>query len=47
MTRITSAQITKSESNTKHHRNQEIAQKSNKQDSATDRTNNRGKIFCD
>ncbi len=47
MTRTASTQITKSESNTKHCRDQEVAQRSDKQDSATKRTNNRGKIFCD
>ena len=47
MTRTTSAQITKSESNTKHCRDQEVAQRSDKQDSATEEINDRGKIFCD
>jgi len=47
MTRTTSAQITNSESDTKHYRDQEVAQRSDKQVSVTDRMNNRGKIFCD
>ena len=46
MTRTTSAQITKSESDTKHCRDQEVAQRSDKQNSATKETNNRGKTFC-
>jgi hypothetical protein len=40
-----SAQITKSESNIKHCRDQEVAQRSDKQNSATEETNNRDKIF--
>jgi len=47
MTRTTSAQITKSESNTKHYRDQEVAQRFEKQDSVTDETNDRGKTFHD
>ncbi len=47
MTRTASTQITKSESNTRHYRDQEVAQRPDKQDSATKRTNNRGKTFCD
>ena len=47
MTRTTSAQITKPKSNTKHHRDQEVAQRSEKQDSVTDETNDRGKTFHD
>ncbi len=46
MTRTASAQITKSESNTKHCRDQEVAQRSDKQNSATVKTNNRDKTFC-
>jgi hypothetical protein len=45
MTRTASAQITKPESNTKHCRDQEVAQGSDKQNSTTNRTNNRGKTF--
>jgi len=47
MTRTASTQITKSESNTKHCRDQEVAQRPDKQNSATKRTNNRDKTFCD
>ncbi len=47
MTRTTSAQITKSKDNIKYCRDQEVAQRSDKQDSATKETNNRGKTFCD
>ncbi len=47
MTRTASAQITKPKSNTRHCRDQEVAQRPDKQDSATKRTNNRGKTFCD
>jgi hypothetical protein len=35
MTRITSTQITKPESDTRHRRDQEVAQRPDKQDSAT------------
>ena len=42
-----STQITKPKSNIKHCEDQEVAQRFSKQDSATDRTNNRDKIFCD
>jgi len=47
MTRTVSTQITKPESDTKHHKNQEVAQRSDKQDSATEETNNKDKNFCD
>jgi len=47
MTRTTSAQITKSKSDTRHCKDQEVAQRSDKQNSATEKTNNRGKIFHD
>jgi len=47
MTRTASTQITKPESNTKHCKDQEVAQRSDKQDSTTEKTNNRSKIFCD
>ncbi len=47
MTRTVSTQITKSESNARHCRDQEVAQRPDKQDSATKRTNDRGKTFCD
>jgi len=47
MTRTASAQITKSESNARHCRDQEVAQRPDKQNSATKRTNNKGKTFCD
>jgi len=47
MTRTASAQIMKSESNTRYHKDQEVAQGSDKQNSAADKTNNRGKTFCD
>ncbi len=46
MTRTTSAQITKPESNTRHRRDQEVAQRPDKQDSATERMNNRSETFC-
>ncbi len=46
MTRIASAQITKSKNDTKHYKDQEIAQRSDEQNSATDRMNNKDKIFC-
>jgi hypothetical protein len=45
MTRTASAQITKPESNTRHCRDQEVAQGSDKQNSTANRTNNRGKTF--
>ena len=45
MTRTASAWITKSESNTRHCRDQEVAQRPDTQDSATTRTNDRGKTF--
>jgi len=45
MTRTTSTQITKSESNARHCRNQEVAQGSDKQNSTANRTNNRGKTI--
>ncbi len=45
MTRTMSAQITKSESNIKHCRDQEVAQGSDEQNSTANRMNNRGKIF--
>ena len=44
--RTASAQITKSESNTRHSRDQEVAQRPDKQNSATKRMNNRGKTLC-
>ncbi len=47
MMRTVSAQITKSKSNIKHHRDQEVAQRSDEQNSATDKTNDRDKIFHD
>ncbi len=47
MTRTTSAQITKSESNIKYHKDQEVAQRSDKQNLTANRTNNRDKTFCD
>ncbi len=47
MTRTTSTQITKLKSNTKHRRDQEVAQRSDKQNSATEETNNKGKTFYD
>ncbi len=47
MTRTVSMQITKSKSNIKHCRDQETAQRSDEQNSAANRTNNRDKIFCD
>ncbi len=46
MTRTTSTQIMKPESNTRHHRDQKTAQGSDKQNSTANRTNNRGKTFC-
>ncbi len=46
MVRTASTQITKPESNTRHCRDQEVAQRSDKQNSATKRTNNRDKTFC-
>jgi len=42
-----SAQITKLKSNIKHCRDQEVAQRSDKQDSATEETDDRDKIFHD
>ncbi len=47
MTETTSTQITKSKSNTKHCKDQEVAQRSDKQNSVTKETNNRDKVFCD
>jgi len=47
MTRTASTQITKPKNNTKHCRDQEVAQRPDKQDSATKRINNRDKTFCD
>ncbi len=47
MTRTMSTQITKPESNTRHCRDQEVAQRSDKQNSATEKMNNRDKTFCD
>jgi len=47
MTRTTSAQITKSKSNTKHHKDQEVAQGSDKQNLTIKETNNRDKTFHD
>ncbi len=47
MTRTASAQITKPKDNIKYCRDQEVAQRSDKQDSATKETNNRDKTFCD
>ena len=47
MMRTVSAQITKSKSNIKHHRDQEVAQRSDEQNSATDKTNDKDKIFHD
>ncbi len=44
--RTVSAQITKPESDTRHCRDQEVAQGSDEQNSTANRTNNRGKIFC-
>ncbi len=46
MTRTTSTQITKSESNIKYCKDQEVAQRSDKQNSTANRTNDRGKTFC-
>ncbi len=46
MTRTASAQITKPKDNIKYCRDQEVAQRSDKQDSATKKTNDRGKTFC-
>ncbi len=45
MTRTTSAQITKSESNIEYCRDQKAAQGSDKQNSTANRMNNRGKTF--
>jgi len=47
MTRTASTQITKSESNIEHCRDQEVAQRSDKQNSVTKEMNNRGKTFHD
>ncbi len=47
MTRTASTQITKPESNTRHCRDQEVAQESDKQNSTANETNNRGKNFQD
>jgi len=47
MTRTMSAQITKPKSNIKHRRDQEVAQRPDKQDSAAKETNNKGKTFHD
>ena len=41
-----STQITKPKSNIKHCEDQEVAQRSDKQNSAIKETNNRGKTFC-
>ncbi len=46
MTRTASTQITKPESNTRHCRDQEVAQRSDKQNSTANKKNNRGKTFC-
>jgi len=46
MTRTASTQITKPESDTRHHRDQEVAQGSDEQNSAANETNNRDKTFC-
>ncbi len=46
MTRTASARITKPKDNIKYCRDQEVAQRSDKQDSATKEMNNRGKTFC-
>ncbi len=43
--RTASTQITKSESDIKYCRDQEVAQKSDEQNSTVNRTNNRDKIF--
>ncbi len=45
MTRTASTQITKLKSNIKYCRDQEVAQRSDEQNSTANRTNNRGKIF--
>jgi len=47
MTRTASTQITKPESDTRHHRDQEIAQGSDKQNSTANRINNKDKTFYD
>jgi len=47
MTRTASAQITKPKDNIKYCRDQEVAQRFDKQNSATKETNNRGKTFHD
>ncbi len=47
MTRTASTQITKSKDNIKYCKDQEVAQRSDKQNLATKETNNRGKIFHD
>jgi len=47
MTRTASTQITKPESDTRHHRDQEIAQGSDKQNSTANRMNNKDKTFYD
>ncbi len=47
MTRTVSAWITKSKDNIKYCRYQEVAQRSDKQNSATKETNDRGKTFHD
>jgi len=46
MTRTTSTQITKSESNIEHCRDQKAAQEFDEQNSTANKTDNRGKIFC-
>ena len=45
MTRTASAQITKSKSDVRYCRNQEVAQGSDKQNSTVNKTNNRDKTF--
>ena len=46
MTRTVSMQITKSKSNIKHCRDQETAQRSDEQNSAANKMNDRSKIIC-
>ncbi len=46
MIRTASAQITKPKGNIEYCRDQEVAQRSDKQNSAIKETNNRGKTFC-
>ncbi len=45
MTRTTSAQITKSKDDIKYCKDQEVAQRSDKQNSVTKEMNDRGKTF--